>query len=97
MKTSSPLKLMEYVSRDKPIIATRLENFINDFADYDRLFFMKDNTPESMAYSIDKYILNFKIDEEVNSQGKNIIKRKFTWEIQAKKIDSFLESFYRNE
>ena len=96
-ETSSPLKLMEYVSRNKPIIATRLENFINDFEDYDRLFFMKDNSPESIADSIDKYIVNFNIDEEVYSQGKEIIKRKFTWEIQAKKIDSFLESFYKNE
>ena len=29
---------MEYVSRNKPIIATKLENFINDFEDFEQPF-----------------------------------------------------------
>ena len=92
--TSSPLKLMEYVCRNKPIIATKLENFINDFKNYDSLYYMKNHSPESIAESIDKYILNFKnYNKEVGNQGQDLIKKKFTWEIQAKKIDIFLEKF----
>lgn len=92
-ETSSPLKLMEYVSRNKPIIATKLENFINDFEDFDRLFFMNDNSPESIAYSIDKYILNINSNEKIYNKGQDIILKKFTWAIQAKKIDRFLKEF----
>lgn len=92
-ETSSPLKLMEYVSRNKPIIASKLQNFINDFEDFDRLFFMNDNSPESIAYSIDKYILNINSNEKIYNKGQDIILKKFTWAIQAKKIDRFLKEF----
>ena len=90
--TSSPLKLMEYIARDKSIIATKLENFVNDFSDYSKLYYMDNNNPESIAKSIDSYILNYNNLTPISNEGHNIIKRKFTWEIQAKKINNFLEN-----
>ena len=92
--TSSPLKLMEYVARNKSIIATKLENFLNDFKDYDSLYYIKNNNPKSIAESIDRYIFNYKnYPKGTSNQGQMLIKKKFTWEIQAKKIDNFLETF----
>ena len=92
--TSSPLKLMEYVARNKSIIATKLENFLNDFKDYDSLYYIKNNNPKSIAESIDRYIFNYKnYPKGISNQGQMLIKKKFTWKIQAKKIDNFLETF----
>ncbi len=91
--TSSPLKIMEYVSRDKVILASELPNFLNDFASYTGLFFMKKNDPNSIASSVSKCINNYKNFIPYKNQGKKLIRDKFTWKIQAKKIDVFLNEF----
>ena len=56
--TSSPLKVMEYVSRNKIILASALPNFLNDFTSYTGLFFMKKNDSQSIANSVSKCISN---------------------------------------
>ncbi len=91
--TSSPLKIMEYVSRDKVILASELPNFLNDFVSYTGLFFMKKNDSNSIASSVSKCINNYKNFIPYKNEGKKLIRDKFTWKIQAKKIDVFLNEF----
>lgn len=93
--TSSPLKLMEYVARNKVIFATKLSNFEEDFRDYSSLYFLKSNKPEEIASAIEKSILNYSdyLSNNLND-GTDIIRKSYTWEIQAKKIDNFLTTLY---
>ena len=91
--TSSPLKVMEYVSRDKVILASELPNFLNDFENYSGLFFMNDNNPNSIAKSVSNCIKNYKNYSSKENEGKKLIRDHFTWKIQAKKINIFLNEF----
>ena len=88
--TSSPLKVMEYVSRNKIILASALPNFLNDFTSYTGLFFMKKNDPQSIANSVSKCISNYENLIPKENEGQKLIRNNFTWEIQAKKINIFL-------
>mgnify|MGYP006084420037 FL=1 len=91
--TSSPLKVMEYVSRDKLILASQLPNFLNDFENYSGLFFMDDNNPNSIAKSVSNCIQNYENYSPKEDEGKKLIREKFTWKIQANKINLFLNEF----
>ena len=81
---------MEYVSRNKIILATELPNFLKDFTGYSGLFFMSNNNPKSIAQSVLKCISNYENFKPKENEGQKLIKNNFTWEIQAKKIDVFL-------
>tara|TARA_B100000927_G_C16452146_1_gene464325 strand:- start:1118 stop:1813 length:696 start_codon:yes stop_codon:yes gene_type:complete len=90
--TSSPLKLMEYVARDKIILVTQLDNFKKDFKHYSGLYFLDSNDSKDIALSIENSILNYNdyLSKKLND-GKGIIKKNYTWLIQAKKINNFLK------
>jgi glycosyltransferase involved in cell wall biosynthesis len=91
--TSSPLKLMEYISRDKIILATQLENFKTNFKDYNGLYFFNTNEPKDIALLIEELIINYNqyLSKKLNN-GSEIIRKNYTWSIQAKKIDTFLKT-----
>ena len=90
--TSSPLKLMEYIARDKIILATPLDNFKKDFKHYSGLHFLDSNEPKDIALLIEELILNYNqyLSKKLND-GSEIISKNYTWSIQAKKIDNFLK------
>ena len=90
--TSSPLKLMEYIARDKIILATPLDNFKKDFKHYSGLHFLESNEPKDIALLIEKVILNYNqyLSKKLND-GPDIISKNYIWSIQAKKIDNFLK------
>jgi len=88
--TSSPLKVMEYLSRDKLILASKLPNFLNDFENYSGLFFMDNNNPKTIAKSVSNCIKNYENFIPKENEGKELIRDNFTWKIQANKINLFL-------
>ena len=92
--TLSPLKVMEYVSRNQIIIANELPNFLNDFKNYSGLYFMKKNDSESIANAVIKCIDNYtNYLPRIENEGRKFIRNHFTWGIQAKKINNFLDKF----
>ena len=52
MRTSSPLKLIEYLSLNKPVIATGLQSFKNTFKNVDSILFITDNSPKQIQEGI---------------------------------------------
>lgn len=90
--TSSPLKLIEYIARDKIILATQLDNFKKDFNHYSGLYFLDSNKPKDIALLIEELIFNYSqyLSKKAND-GSEIIRKDYTWSIQAKKIDNFLK------
>lgn len=90
-KTSSPLKVVEYVARNKIILATQLKNFENNFSTYSSIYYMKSNSPKEMAKSIEKIISNYdKIKKNNLGDGQMLIRQKYTWDVQAEKIIKFI-------
>ena len=93
--TSSPLKLMEYIARDKIIYATELSNFKESFSDYTGLHFLKSNNSENIAIELENFFLNYEDYFSKNkNNGRDIIMNDYTWLIQAKKIDNFIKKLY---
>ena len=84
---------MEYISRDKIILATQLENFKTNFKDYNGLYFFNTNEPKDIALLIEELIINYNqyLSKKLNN-GSEIIRKNYTWSIQAKKIDTFLKT-----
>ncbi len=91
---SSPLKLMEYLSMEKPLILSDIEAHLSvvprnsEFA----VYFNPDDS-EDLPKKIEKAVLNLQYLKQNAPKGRKIILEKFTWEIQAKTIESFIKSF----
>lgn len=90
--TSSPLKLMEYIARNKIILATQLRNFKDNFQNYSSLYFLNSNNSNDIALSLSEFIREYIFYIENHKyDGIDLIKRRYTWKIQAKKIDKYLQ------
>ena len=59
MRTSSPLKLMEYVSLNKPVIATQLQSFKKAFSNLNGILYINDNSSEEIIKGIDELLTDF--------------------------------------
>jgi glycosyltransferase involved in cell wall biosynthesis len=90
---SSPLKLMEYLAMEKPIILSDIKAHLSvvpqnsNFA----LFFNPDD-PYDLEKKIIEAINNIDHLKNNSSMGREIVLKKYTWDIQAK----ILENFIRN-
>ena len=89
---SSPLKLMEYLAMEKPLILSNIKAHLevvpedSEFCNY----FNPD-----IKYSLDKAIFDsFHNIENLKSkafQGRELVKKKYTWDKQAKKLLQLFE------
>lgn len=87
-KTTSPLKLFEYMASGKPIIATRLTNIKKVLVNNkNAILISPDNAPE-LASSIKKLIENKELSCQLSQQALVDVK-KYEWEKRAKRILNF--------
>lgn len=90
-KTSSPLKVVEYVARNRTILATKLKNFENNFSNYSSIYYMNNNSSKDIARAIENIINNYDNIKKNNlGDGQMLIRKKYTWDAQAKKIIKFI-------
>ena len=88
-RTSSSLKMMEYLALNKPVIVTDITAFKNSkFRNCNSLIFIKNNEPKNIEKSIIYAYQNKKILPKLGANGRNIIKDHFLWEHQANKVIS---------
>lgn len=90
MRTSSPLKLIEYLSLNKPVIATGLQSFKNTFKNVDSILFITDNSPKQIQEGIMQLISELPTYKKLAIHGRTFIKENYTWEIQASRLDEFI-------
>ena len=90
---SSPLKLMEYLAMEKPIILSNIIAHLSIVPQNSKfaLFFNPDD-PDDLGEKIKLGIDN--IDQLKNNsfEGRKIILDKYTWDIQAKIIVNFVQN-----
>ncbi len=88
---SSPLKLMEYLAMEKTIILSDIKAHLDivprdsDFVKY----FNPDKT-DDLSQKIVDAISNLGLLKSNAWKGREIIKQKYTWDIQAKTIEDFV-------
>jgi glycosyltransferase involved in cell wall biosynthesis len=94
--TSSPIKLNEYLSMEKPVIVTDIEAHRAVLDDRDYGFFLPDNKPETIARGIQSAMRNSAQLSDSVKMGRKMIIEKYTWESQAKKIKSYFTGLCSN-
>lgn len=90
---SSPLKLMEYLAMEKPIVLSNITAHLSVVPQNSKfaLFFDPDD-PDDLGEKIKQGINN--IDQLKNNsfEGRKIILNKYTWDIQAKTLVNFVQN-----
>jgi glycosyltransferase involved in cell wall biosynthesis len=91
-KVSSPIKLMEYLSMEKPVIITDIEAH-REVVSYSPCgIFIPNNDPKMIAAGIIKAYNSRSFLREMGKTGREIIERNYTWKKQAENLTDFLES-----
>ncbi len=94
---SSPLKLMEYLAMEKPVILTDIPAHRAIMGDAPCAFYIKDNSPRSIARAIRRLADERDALPEIGKQGRDIVLREFTWERQAEKLLDYVRSLRRRK
>ena len=90
-RVSSPIKLMEYLAMEKPVIVTDIEAHRDVLGSEGIGFFTASDEPARIADGIlDAYHSREKLGE-IGSKGRHLVEERFTWERQAKSLNSFLQ------
>ena len=96
-KMSSPLKLMEYLAMEKPVILTDMPAHRAVLGDAECAFYISDNSPAHIAGAIRKLVQRKDTLPEIGKRGREIVLGKFTWERQAKNILDYLATLGRGK
>ena len=90
MRSSSPLKLMEYLAVAKPVIVTRIEAFTEALRGSVAGIFIEDNRPASIAAAIrHAYEHRARLPDRGRS-GRQVVEGRFTWDRQAAVLEAYL-------
>jgi glycosyltransferase involved in cell wall biosynthesis len=90
-----PSKILEYMMSGTPILTTRLNGLVDDYADY--LFFIGDDST-SMARDIEKVLM---FDDELltirTKLAYKFVKDNKNWDVQVKTIYNFVNTILRKD
>jgi glycosyltransferase involved in cell wall biosynthesis len=89
-RASSPQKLMEYLSMEKPVIVTDIPAHRGILMDADCAFYISSVEPDQIAVAIiNAYQRRYGM-RSMGKLGRDIVLKGYTWEAQANKLISFL-------
>ena len=88
---SSPIKLFEYLACGRPVVATKIPAHWNVLQGRDFVFWAEDSTPEKLAEAVIKAYEARDHYEKLGEKAREFIKHKYTWDIQAVKLERFLK------
>lgn len=91
-KMSSPLKLMEYLAMEKPVILTDIAAHREVLGDAECAFYIRDNSPTSVSRAIGRVARQKKTLRGLGSKGRKIVLERFTWERQAENFLAYVAS-----
>lgn len=92
---SAPLKTLEYLSMEKPIIATSIPFHQKIFNKGNCGILIKDNKPESIASAINYVYNNRDRLHEMGKIGREIVETYYTWDIKAEDLEKFINTILR--
>jgi glycosyltransferase involved in cell wall biosynthesis len=87
-----PLKLLEYLAMNKPVIATRIPSHETVIGKETCGFFISSVNPTEIAKVILFAYLNRKKLESMNLSGREIVTKEYSWEKVARDLEDYLLS-----
>lgn len=95
-KFQCPLKLIEYLSMEKPVIVTDIPANREVTGESDFTIYVPSSDPEEFAKAI-KYAYNNRVRlEEAGVAGRRIIEDRYDWRKIAQEFNNYLEEFSHN-
>ncbi len=82
-RLSSPLKLLEYLAMEKPVIVTEIAAHRAILGGAACAFYIRDNSPASIVRAIEEVAENKSALPQIGREGRSIALKRFTWERQA--------------
>ena len=92
----SPLKLYEYMSCGKPVIATDTAGF-EILEKYNAGVLVNTQDPQEFADAIIKLLKDKQLMKEMGMNGRNLVVNNYTWEIASKKTSEVFQKLLREE
>src|ERR1035437_441254 len=90
---SSPLKLMEYLAMEKPIVLSDITAHLSVVPQNSKFaLFFNPNDSYDLGKKISEAIINIDSLNNHGFMGREIILNKYTWDIQAKILEKFIYS-----
>lgn len=89
---SSPLKLMEYLSMETPVILTDIKAHRDVIGNSESGFFIKNNDPEIIASALEHMMKQKSNYVQMGKCGREIVVDNYTWMQQAQKFVNFADN-----
>ncbi|TKJ41547.1 hypothetical protein CEE37_03000 [candidate division LCP-89 bacterium B3_LCP] len=90
-RVSSPLKLMEYLAMEKPVLLTEMPAHRAVIPDDKDAFYVPSANPEMFAVGIRRAISQKERFKEMGETGRHKAKSILTWEMQAKFLHDYFD------
>jgi glycosyltransferase involved in cell wall biosynthesis len=87
-----PTKLGEYLATGNPVIVTRVGEIPDYLTDEVNVFMAEPGNLDSLVSKIEKILLNYNDAQKIGLMGKMVALEFFNYEVQTKKIISFILS-----
>ena len=91
-QVSSPLKTLEYMAMEKPIIVTNIPAHQRIFAKGECGVLLDTNSPKALAEAITYLYTNRNKLDSMGKIGREIVEKYYTWESKALDVEKFLKN-----
>jgi glycosyltransferase involved in cell wall biosynthesis len=91
-EVSSPIKLLEYLAMEKPILVTDIEAHRHVLGKRPYAVFVDDARPELLAEGIDRLYSDRVRMRKAAVKGRQLVQDQYTWEAQARKLGLYVKS-----
>jgi glycosyltransferase involved in cell wall biosynthesis len=89
-RVSSPLKLLEYMAMEKPVIATRLECNTDILRDTRFVEWAQSSSPSDLAAAVDRAMVRSDDMKVAAKEARKVVLDEYTWERQAAHLEATL-------
>lgn len=95
-RVSSPLKLMEYLAMQKPVIATRLACNEDVVGRSRCVVWAESSSPADLASAmLDAMVRREELEAAARDEARDIVVEGFTWRMQSERLAAYLDSVRR--
>jgi glycosyltransferase involved in cell wall biosynthesis len=96
-RMSSPLKLLEYLAMEKPVILTDMPAHRAVTGNAACAFYIPDNSPSQIARAIRRVLSGKDVLGSLGKNGRQIVVRNYTWDRQAKNMLDYVSGLQGRE
>ncbi|MBN2121405.1 MAG: glycosyltransferase family 4 protein [Candidatus Omnitrophica bacterium] len=93
---NNPIKLLEYLAMGKLVICTDMWTFRDVMSDKKCAYYIKDNSPKSIAGAIEYCYRNRAFLGQWGRDGIEVVSKRFTWRKQAENLVNFIKHLQKD-